>query len=67
MRERCARFEVTSIDLVEKLTNLAKEEVEFLLTKNREFITESKLFEEGGNYDKEEVAWYDGMMRELDE
>lgn len=53
-------------DLEEKFTALAEAEVDFLLKKNRTFIKESKLFEDGGEYSKDEVAWYETMITEID-
>ena len=54
-------------DLVEKLNALAQAEVDFLLQKNRSYIKESKLFEDGGEYSEEEVQWYETMMKEIDD
>lgn len=47
------------------MTILATDEITFLLTKNTEFIQESKLFENGGEYDPEEVTWYKEMLEEI--
>ena len=37
-----------------------------MLSQNREFIKNSKLFENGGNYSDAEVQWYEGMLKEID-
>ncbi|KAL4438837.1 hypothetical protein ABPG74_016557 [Tetrahymena malaccensis] len=67
VKENAFKFGEKIRDLEEKLTVLGNAEVEFLLQKNRAFIKESKLFEDGGEYSKDEVQWYEGMMKEIDD
>ena len=62
----CIYFFAEIRDLEIKFTALAEAEVDFLLKKNRAFIKESKLFQDGGEYSEEEVNWYESMIQEID-
>lgn len=33
--------------------------------RNKDFITESKLFSDGGDYSVEEIEWYEKMMKDI--
>lgn len=49
------------------MTLLANDEIIFLINKNEEFIRESKLFENGGEYATDEIEWYKTMLAEIDQ
>lgn len=46
---------------------LVSSEMDKLLRNNADFLENSKLFEEGGTYSKEEVLWYGEMLKEITE
>jgi len=46
---------------------LSVDETNRLLQFNRDYIKNLQLFQNGGNFSDEEVAWYDGMLKEIDD
>lgn len=62
-----AKFDIYITDVVQELTHITVNEVDYLLGRNRQFIKECTLFEEHGEYSKAEVEWYDNMIKEIDE
>lgn len=38
-----------------------------LVTQNNEMLNQCQLFEAGGNYSADEVEWYRGQMKEINE
>jgi len=40
---------------------------ELLVNQNNEMLAQCVLFEKGGNYSKEEIEWYRGQMKEINE
>lgn len=45
---------------------LSELEMNRLLQQNLDFIQNSKLFEDGGNYSSDELKWYEDMLKEID-
>jgi hypothetical protein len=39
--------------------------VNILLEKNKDFIKDSRLIKDGGEYSDEEIKWYEEMMNEI--
>ena len=40
---------------------------DLLVNQNNEMLVQCVLFEKGGNYSKEEIEWYRGQMKEINE
>ena len=51
--------------LGEKLYDLSVLSLDLLIKQNNDMIKSCQLFENGGNYDKPEVAWYQGQMDDI--
>lgn len=60
-------FVVDCMEIENHLKMLGVDETNKLLNFNRDFIKNLRLFEQGGNFSQEEVAWYDDMLKEVDE
>ncbi len=40
---------------------------DYLVQQNNEMLVQCQLFENGGNYSQDEVEWYRGQMKEINE
>jgi hypothetical protein len=40
--------------------------LDLLVHENKKMLKSWKLFEKGGNYDEEEIKWYEGQMDEIE-
>ena len=52
-----------SSEMVERLRQLAEDEIEKILNSGEEFFNNLQLFENGGNYDANEVEYYRGKFK----
>ncbi|KRX00539.1 hypothetical protein PPERSA_04560 [Pseudocohnilembus persalinus] len=66
-REHQFKFQQKIEESMQNLHALADDEVIFLLNKNEEFLRESRLFQDGGEYDIQEVEWYREMLKEINQ
>lgn len=55
------------ISCKEHLELLVSSEISRLVQSNADFLENSKLFEDGGTYSREEVQWYAEMLKEISE
>ena len=59
-QERCREFRA-------KLDDLSFIQPDLLIKGNADMLKACQLFEAGGNYSDDEVEWYRGQMKEIDE
>ena len=68
-REKDAKqgFEERCRELRSRLDELSYIQPDMLVKANEDMLSQCQLFEAGGNYSEDEVAWYRGQMNEINE
>ncbi len=59
-------FEDKCRDFEEQMEDLGESKPRFYVKQNADMLKACALFEDGGNYSAEEVAWYRGQMDDID-
>jgi len=60
-------FEETCREIKQRLDDISYLQPDLLIHNNNEMLGSCQLFEDGGNYDKAEIEWYQGQMNEINE
>lgn len=66
-KDSCQTFEEKCRDYQDKLYEMAVSEPDTLVKQNNDMLAQCVLFEAGGNYSRDEVEWYRGQMKEINE
>jgi len=66
-KDKSAKFSENILEVGNQLKMLSVDETNRLLQFNRDYIKNLQLFQNGGNFSDEEVVWYDGMLKDIDD
>ena len=59
------QFEEKCRELKDELDDLSYIQPDLLIKVNNDMLASCQLFENGGNYDKPEIEWYQGQLDEI--
>lgn len=64
-KDATQQFEERCRELTDQLEDLSSVQTGLLIKGNNDMLASCQLFENGGNYDKPEVEWYQGQIDEI--
>jgi len=64
-KDATQQFEERCRELQDQLDDLSSVQTGLLIKGNNDMLASCQLFENGGNYDKPEVEWYQGQIDEI--
>ena len=66
-KDSCQTFEEKCREYQDKLYDMAISQPDVLVTQNNDMLNSCQMFESGGNYSQDEIEWYRGQMKEINE